>query len=76
MFLNHELFRLDVVISLGMGLHFAMNADLVAEFTVKLHNGRVKVPVFADFYFLDDVDAIVAAIAVPAFGHRGVAFCR
>jgi hypothetical protein len=43
-----------------MGFHFAAHADLVAEFTVKLHDGRVKVPAFADFYFFEDVDAIAA----------------
>jgi len=41
-----------------------------------LHDGRVKVPVLADFYFFEDVDAIFAAVAVPAFRHRGVAFRR
>ncbi len=59
-----------------MKFDFAAHTNLIAEFTVRLHNGGVKVPVRADFDFFEDIDAIFAAVAVAALGHRGVAFRR
>jgi hypothetical protein len=58
---------LDVAVSLGMELDLASHANLAAEFTVGLPNGRVEIPVRADFDFFQDVDAIFTAIAVPRF---------
>src|SRR6185437_7200409 len=66
----------DVVVSLRMKLNLAAHANLIAEFTVRLHDGGIEVPVRADFVFFEDVYAIVASVAVAAFGHRGVAFRR
>src|SRR4029077_20490193 len=60
---------LDVVVSLRMNFDFSSNSDLVAKFTVRLHDGGVEVPVLADFHLFEDVDAIFAAVAVAAFGH-------
>jgi len=42
---------LDVVVALGMKLDFAAHPNLIAEFTVRLHDGGVQVPVFAHFDF-------------------------
>jgi hypothetical protein len=64
---DHEMASAEV--SLGMKLDFAAHTDLVAEFTVRLHDGRVEVPVRADFDFFEDVDASFAAVAVTAFRH-------
>jgi hypothetical protein len=52
-----------------MDLDFAAHANLIAEFTVRLDDGRVEVPILADFDFFEDVDAIFAAVAVASFGH-------
>jgi hypothetical protein len=52
-----------------MNFDFATHADLVAEFTVRLHNGGVEVPVPTHFYFFEDIDPIFAAVGVATFGH-------
>ncbi|MGI0085013.1 MAG: hypothetical protein ACREBQ_08025 [Nitrososphaerales archaeon] len=67
---------LDVVVSLGMNLDLAMHADLIAEFTVKLDDSRIQVPVFADFYFLEDIDAIFASVALPRLDMSAALFLR
>ena len=59
----------DVVVALGVNFDFAPNADLIAEFTVRLYDGREKVPGRADFDFFEDIDAMFVAVAVAAFGH-------
>jgi hypothetical protein len=52
-----------------MNLDLAADANLVAESTVRFDHRRLAIPVFVDFDFLQNVDAIFAAIAVAAFGH-------
>ncbi len=52
-----------------MKLHFAAHANLVTKFTVSLHDSGIEIPSRADFDFLKDVNAIFAAVAVPALGH-------
>src|SRR5258708_29084715 len=49
--LSSALPPLDVVVALGMKLDFAAHPNLIAEFTVRLHDGGVQVPVFAHFDF-------------------------
>jgi hypothetical protein len=36
----------------------AANQNLVTEFTVGLDNGRIEVPSFADFDFIENIDAM------------------
>src|SRR6266436_5467571 len=60
---------LDVVVSLVMKLTLSVHANLVAEFTVRLHDGGVEVPISANFDFFQDIDASFAAVAIAAFRH-------
>jgi hypothetical protein len=56
--LSSALPALDVAVSLGMKLNSAAHTDFVTEFTVRLRDDRVEVPVGIDFDLFKDVDAI------------------
>src|SRR5260370_7836243 len=58
---------LDVVVSLRMKLDLTAHANLIAEFTVRLHDGGVEVPVSSNFHFFDDIDANFPPLPLPPF---------
>lgn len=66
--LSAVLSPLDIVVPLGMGFDFAADTNLISVLTVRFDDGRVETPVFADFDFLEEIDAIFAAATVAAFG--------